>query len=159
MHRATRHSASAGVTLMELLMVIAILLVLFALTTRTFQGVNSGKAIDTEALRIVTELNEARSLTLSSKYAKPFGVHFDSSSVTLFEGATYSAGSATNTTALLNSLVQVSSIDLAGGGSDVVFQRLTGKTAHSGTITLSLLSNASTSKIITIYATGLVDAQ
>ncbi len=157
MNRVTRRPLRAGVTLVELLMVVAILFVLFAVTTRTFQGVNSGKALDTEALHIISELNEARSLTLSSKYANPFGIHFASSSVTLFQGATYDAGSATNTVTLLNSLVHVSSIDLAGGGSDVVFQRLTGKTVHSGSITLSLISSASTSKTIMIYTTGLVD--
>ncbi len=157
MNRATRHSTSTGVTLVELLVTIGILLILSAVTIRTFHAMNSSKALDTEALRIVSELNEARSLTLSSKYADRYGVHFASSSVTLFQGATYIAGSATNTTALLNSLTHISSINLAGGGSDVVFQRLTGKTTHSGSVTISLLSDASTSKTVTIYATGLVE--
>src|SRR3989344_8298077 len=149
MKRAMRRPTSSGMTLMELLVAIGILLVLFALSIRTFQGVNSGKALDTEAERIVTQLNEARSLTLSSKYASQYGVHFASSSITLFQGAIYNAASATNTTELLNSLVRISQIDLTEGGSDVVFQRLTGVAMQSGSLTLSLQSDASASKTIT----------
>ncbi len=118
---------------------------------------NSSKALDTEALRIVSELNMARSLTLSSMYAAQFGIRLASSSVTLFQGASYNAASATNTTSLLNSRVRISNINLSGGGLDVVFQRLTGKTSQSGDVTISLISNASSSKTITIYATGLVE--
>lgn len=154
--RRLSHPLQSGMTMIELLVALGILSFLFMMTTKTFQTANSGEALDTNALKVSAELNEARSLTLSSKNADQFGVHFATSSITLFEGTSFVSGSATNTVSTLNPLVQISSITLSGGGSDVIFQRLTGKTSQSGTITLSLIGSPSSTKTITIYATGIV---
>ncbi len=155
----TKRGARAGVSLIEILMVIAIFLVLFVLTTRSFSTTNASKALDTEAQHIVAELNRARSLTLSSKNSQQYGIHFATTSITLFQSATYEVGSSTNDTVFLRTLIQVASTSFAGGGSNVVFERLTGKTTQNGTVTLSLRSDASRTKTVTIYATGLVETQ
>ena len=148
-----------GFTLVELLVSIAILALLATLTYETFQKTNLSKALDTDALNVLSTLREARSLTLASKNASPWGVHLASSSVTLFQGTTYNAGGATNVVTNLSSQVNVSSITLSGGGSDVVFQRLSGEATESGNTTLSLLASSSVKRTITIYKTGVVEMQ
>jgi len=158
MYHAIRR-ADSGVTIIELLVVIAILSFLFTITTGSFRSANSSEALDTDTQRISSELKEARSLTLSSKNADTFGVHLASSSITLFEGAAFVAGGAENATMPLNPLVRISSIALSGGGSDVVFQRLSGKTSQSGTVTVSLIADPSRTKTITVYATGISETQ
>src|SRR5262245_7888733 len=123
-----------GITLTEILLVTAIMLVLLVLTIETFNRLGATRALDTNTQAIVLELEKARSLTLASKNEAQFGVHIASTSVTLFQGSSYSAGASSNVEVFFNPAVSISGAALAGGGSDVVFQRLTGKTANSGTI-------------------------
>ncbi len=152
-----KRSLAAGITLVELLIVIAIFLVLLVLTTRTFSSANANKALDTETQHVVAELNRARSLTLASKNKRAYGVHFATTSLTTYVGPTYEVGSSTNDVILLNGSVQIASTSFAGGGSKVLFERLTGETANVGTIIISLVSNASSTRTVTIYGTGLVE--
>ena len=152
-------SSARGASLVELLIVIGVIALLSATSYVTYKNMNVSKALDTDTLHVLAELQQARSLTLSSKNADVYGVHFAASDVTLFQGATYAAGAGTNIVTSLNSAVTISSTTLAGGGSDVIFQRLTGETAQSGTVTLSLVASSSVKKTIQIYGTGIVDVQ
>ena len=154
-----KHSIDRGVSIVEILVVIAILSILSVMTFETFWKLNSTKAIETDASRVLLELQEARSLTVSSKNADQYGIHFASSSFTLFEGASFVAGSSTNVTNNLNPAVLISSTSFAGGGADVIFQRLTGETSQNGTVMLSLSASSSVSKTITVYKTGVVEMQ
>ena len=145
-----------GVTLIEVVLVVAIMAVLAALSFSALRMLNATRALEGEAARVAAELQKARSLTISSKNNAQFGVHIQSSQVTLFQGTTFVVGSSTNSVLGINPLITISAISLAGGGSDVIFQRLTGKTAYGGTLTLSR-RGSSAIKTITIYATGLVE--
>lgn len=145
--------------MVEILVVIAILSILSVMTVQTYSRLNSTKAIETDAFRILLELQEARSLTMSSKNARQYGIHLASSSVTLFEGISFVPENTTNITTTLNHAVIVSSSTLSGGGMDVIFQRLTGETSHNGTVTLSLIASSSVSKVIKVHRTGLSEIQ
>ena len=147
-----------GLTMVELLVVLAIVIILSSIVFQVFRTLASSKSLEGETSRVAAEIGRARSLTLASKYAAQFGVHFATSSVTLFQGSSYSASSASNTVTVLSPVVQVASSSFAGGGSDVIFQRLTGGTTQSGTILISL-KNGTTSKTITIYKTGAYEIQ
>ncbi len=152
-----RHSR--GFSLIEILIVIAIVIFLSFFTVQTFHSLASTKGLDANTQRVLADLNKARSLTLASLNADTFGVHFESDRVTLFEGASFATASSTDTVDILDPSVTIAAVTLAGGGSDVVFQRLTGDTNASGFVELSLSSSSSVKKIITIYQTGTVDAQ
>lgn len=132
-------------------------MMLSAMTYETYQLTNRSKALDTDALKVLTKLREARALTLASKNDAQWGVHLASSSITLFEGASYDAGDASNVNINLNPLVTLATITLEGGGSDVVFDRLTGSTPQSGTTTLSLIASSTMTRTIVIYETGVVE--
>ena len=159
MLRFTIMRSVRGFALIELLISVAILLVLSAMTYQVFQTTNNMKALDTESLKLLTQLRTARSFTLASKNASQWGVRVASTSVTLFEGSSYDAASPSNVVSTFNRLVVASTISLAGGGSDIIFERLTGEVDQSGNITLSLVASSSVKRIMTVHHTGIVEIQ
>ncbi len=100
-------------------------------------------------------LNQARNLTLLSKNATVYGVHFASPDYVLFTGSSYSSSDPNNQIFTLSSPDTVLTLSLTGGGSEVVFKRLSGETTQDGTITVSS-PGISKTKTVTIYKTGLV---
>ena len=148
-----------GASFVEILVVIGVLALMAVITFQTYVTVNANKALDTDAQKIMAELGEARSLTIGSRDGSPWGLHVASTSVTLFEGATYSAGASGNVTTALNSVVQVDRVNILGGGTDIIFQRLTGATTATGTMKLIYTASSTVSRTITIYGTGVADVK
>jgi Tfp pilus assembly protein FimT len=146
-----------GFTLLEIVIVIAVIIILFLIIFSAFSGFNRNYALDTAAGQVASVLDEARSLTLASKGNTAYGVHFESSQVVLFKGTVYSTSDPNNSVHTLSSLVTISDITLSGGGSDAVFERLTGKLNKSGTVTISLASDPSMTRTITLQATGIIE--
>ena len=157
MFNLKRNNTSAF-TIVELLIVLAILslLVTLSLSTIVSFGKNQSLALDTQT--VVSALRQARSQTLSSKGSLAYGVHFSAPKVTLYTGPTYTVGSSSNEAFLLSSTDTILTISLTGGGTDVLFNRLSGDTAQDGTIVISSPSLSET-KIVTIYKTGLIQSQ
>jgi len=143
-----------GVSMIEILLSVAIVILLTIPAVSTFRGVQARKVLESDVALVVSVLAQARSLTLASKDEKPYGVHITNTDVTLFESAVFVNGSSTNRISSLNSSVTLSQA-LVGGGSDVVFQRLTGETSDTGTITLT--HQTAGSKTITLYGTGIAE--
>ena len=147
-------SSSKGFTLIDTLIALAIVAVIAVIGVASLSNVNKQDALTAEAEKIITLLTRARSLTLEAKNATVYGVHFETQNAVLFTGSTYTSGSVGNHIQRLNDAVKISSIALIGGGSDVLFQKLTGATSQSGTVRLSVTSNANASTTITIAGTG-----
>ena len=147
-----------GFALIELLISIAIIMILATMTYGVLYTTNTRKALDTDALKVVTKLREARSLTLAAKNDREWGIHLASTSITLFEGSSYDSESSSNIVVKLNPLVTLSST-LQGDGSDVIFERLSGDTAQYGTTTVSLIASSTVARTIIIYETGVVEMQ
>ena len=141
---------------MEALVAVGILVLLGAAGVGSFVSYSRKEALDKNALKIEALLEEARSLTLSSRGDTQYGVHLASNQAVLFQGAAFSSTSASNKVLILPGSV-VASTTLAGGGADVVFDRLRGTANTYGTTTLSLSSGATTTKSIIIYKTGLIE--
>jgi hypothetical protein len=121
--------------------------------------VNSREAVELETAKILSLLAEARALTISAKGGTVYGVHFESQKEVLFSGAAYPAGNPSNRVRPVHDDVRISSILLSGGGSDVVFNKFTGATSQSGTLTLTSVRDAAETKTITITATGVAYSQ
>ena len=145
-----------GFTLPELVVVITILAILSLISISVFKNFRDQEALTKDNGLIVEVLRQAKSLTLNSKSSNQYGVHFGTNSVVLFICPTYSSSASTNLVYNLNPDVRISNISLSGGGSDLLFQKLSGETVNNGTITLTSVS-AGTTKVITIYKTGLVE--
>lgn len=150
---------SRGFTLLEILIVLAISLSLVSVFSSIYLSFNKHVAFDAGAQVTVNFLKEARSLTLASRNADVYGVHFEATRIVLFTGSTFSEPDPNNREYKFKSDIQLTTINLTGGGSDVVFDRLTGETAQFGTTTLSRISNPGTTKDIVIKETGIVELQ
>jgi prepilin-type N-terminal cleavage/methylation domain-containing protein len=145
-----------GFTIIEILITLAILAIIVALLVNSFQLFSKHQEINKDADIVIEALEEARTNTLASQNASQYGVHFATSSVTIFAGSTYVAGASTNVSPSLTSSATVLTRTLTGGGNDVVFQRLTGETAQNGTIGISS-PNTTRTRTVTIYKTGLIE--
>ena len=155
MTRTSDSNFTSGITFVEMILVIAIFAIVTVIAVGAFSKATGREALDKKTGVALSLLEQARNLTLSAKGASVYGVHFEATKAVLFSGSTYSASAASNVTESVSSPVQISSINLFGGGSDVLFNRLVGDTGQSGTVTLSLIASSTQAKTITIFATGL----
>jgi prepilin-type N-terminal cleavage/methylation domain-containing protein len=147
----------AGFSVLEIIIVIVILVLLSTLTFVSFSNLNKHEILDKEALHVLSLIHEARSLTLSSREDSQYGVNFESDKMTLFKGASYSPGDPDNKIISIHPQVRISSIVLNGGGTAMIFKRLSGTTDNHGTTTLSLVGDTSQTKDITIFSTGIAE--
>ena len=145
-----------GFTLVEVVVVAAIGAILTAILISSLPKLNASQALNGDALLVASIIRQARSQTLASKDASAYGVHFENTRVVLFKGLSYSANDSLNISSSLHSLIIISNVALTGG-SDVVFQRLTGETAESGSVTLALVDNPTITKVISISGMGVVN--
>ncbi|MCK5590337.1 MAG: type II secretion system protein [Candidatus Pacebacteria bacterium] len=146
-----------GYTAIEIVLVIGIMGILVTMVGLSFSAFRNSNILAVETEKVVSLIAQARNDTLSSKNDTVYGVRIESNRVVLFESDTFSEVDPDNIEISLDTSVALTDIVLNGGGSDIVFKRLSGKTNEHGTMSLVLTSDPTTKKTITIYATGLVD--
>jgi len=147
-----------GFTIFEIIISLSIFLILAVIVVSSFSSFRNNQELTNAVQKTINLLNLARSKTLSSEGSSQYGVHFESSRIVLFKGASFSESSPDNNVAVFSSLIEISAINFNGEGNNLVFQRLTGKTDNYGTITLRIKSDISKTKIIDIKNTGIVNA-
>ncbi len=140
-----------GFSLVEILIVIVILTILTSMVVSSFGSAGGSQALDTSTVSIISVLNEAKSLAVSSKDASNYGVRILDSKLTSFKN---SYGNE-NKEFTISNLVTISTS--TGIGTDVVFNNVSGNTNASGTITITTLKGPSKNSMIRIYPTGLVE--
>jgi hypothetical protein len=125
-------------------------------------GGNIFKTVQTQtALRSTTgvvmeTLRTARERTLAAINDNQYGVHFDSDRLVLFEGDSYNALDPSNRIIDLDPALEHADITLTGGGSEVVFEKITGVSEQAGTVTLRLKNEPATSEVIQVLPNGQV---
>lgn len=143
-----------GFTVIEMLVALLLVAVIAGAGVVSLSNFNKTQALLLERSKLVSLLAKARSLSLAAKDGVRHSVHFEERKAVLFSGDLYSASDPRNEAEALHSEVRISAVSL-GGGSEVVFEKLTGSPRSSGTVTLSLVSNASSTATITIAPTGV----
>lgn len=153
----TKNNFKKGFTLIEMVLAIGITAVIVTLTVSSFTELSNFQSIDKDSDVVLSYLEKARTQTINSKNFSEYGVRFATTSITLFPGTAYTSTSS-NIVYNLSTKVKISSISLSGGVTDVYFNKVTGESSATGTITFQL-QTASTTKKIIIYGTGLSEIQ
>lgn len=149
------HHRTQGFTLLEVVIVIAIIAILGTITFVSFNASRNVRDLTTSAQNTLSVLRLTQSKTLAGEDNSAWGVRLASNQITLFKGDTF-VGSPLTTIYPLPSSMQITNISLNGGGNDVIFKRVTGETDQSGTFLLSVISSPSNSFSVTIDSLGKV---
>lgn len=152
-----KHFQSHGYTLLEIIIVISILSVLSILAVGGFAAFATKHGDDAAARVALGALEEAHARTLAARNDVAYGVHFATSSVTIFVAPTYTAGTSTNDVRTFPARTELSSIALTGGTYNVTFARLRGDASATGTVTVSRIGDTTLARTITIHASGFVE--
>lgn len=139
-------NSQKGLTLIELLVAIGILLILFALTTinisrlpsSTSQSANYDLLVSdlrSQQTKAMTGYNSSQGATSGSAY----GIHFEDTSYTLFKGTSYSSVDPNNFVVELDTNINFtgSTFPADGSGSYVVFSAGSGDVLNPGSISIS----------------------
>ncbi len=151
-----KKKASLGVTMIELLVVLAILVAMLFVAVSSFSRFRTGAAISDSKEKIMLALSRARSRTLASENGNVYGVHFQPDKAVLFTGSSYATTSVSNEPYLFDVRAPIYRITIAGG-SNVVFKRLTGETTNTGTVVLRSYSDKWLWSTTTISASGIIE--
>ncbi|MFY9457917.1 MAG: prepilin-type N-terminal cleavage/methylation domain-containing protein [Candidatus Spechtbacterales bacterium] len=148
-----------GFTLIEILVVLAVSAVLVGISGGVYTSFNKRSGVDLEARKLESVLNLARNRTLASDGERSFGVHMDNylDEYMLFPGIAYVASDPENEKFEMPPQIDLSAIQLGGGGSDIIFDRLTGTTSQFGSVVIQNVSDTSNSVTICIASSGAIE--
>lgn len=142
-----------GFVLVELIIVIGIFTILVVVAIISAFSFRANIELMDTANEVIEELRLAQSKTTASEDASAYGIHLESDRITLFKGSDFSSrNSAFDEVYIFPQRVEISSWDV--GGDDIVFERISGSTQNSGTITFCLASNPAKTKSVSISASG-----
>ena len=148
-----------GLTLIEIIVAVGILVFISTIGLNAFSSFKKASDLSSGSDTVMTYLIQARSKTLSAENGAQYGVHFESEKIVFFQGGSYIESDSQNQEIILPTTVEISSIILSGGGSDVLFKKLNGETDNDGTIILRLKLNQTREKTVSIKKTGLAVVQ
>jgi prepilin-type N-terminal cleavage/methylation domain-containing protein len=143
-------SNQKGFTLVELLLVLAIFTILFAIVGTISLNSLPSTQLNTQVDQLESMLRKAQARSVSRHADSLWGVHLTSANATLFAGSSYAGRDA----AYDEGMVFPSGI-IGSGLTDVIFQYRTGATSTTGTITLTHSATGGT-RSLTINSTGSV---
>lgn len=148
----------AAFTLVELVIVAAIIAILAAVTTPAFRYFQQKSDLNNSAQDLISALRLAQNKTAASQGQSQWGVYFSTSTspnqYTLFKGANYaSRDTQFDEPRKLAAAVEIYQIDL-GGLSEVVFNKITGAAVSPGSLSVGLKIDFAQNKIIYIDALG-----
>lgn len=149
--KITTPNSRQGISLLEIIITIAIVLILSAVGLSALSNYNKKQSLKANTDMVLSVLSEARSKTTASDGGSRYGVHFEESKAVLFR-ETYVAGAADNVEFNIVGPAKIENITIAGG-SDVLFKKISGETDNNGSLVISL-RDGSDSVEIDIEKTG-----
>jgi len=146
---------SKSFSLIEVLVIIAVIAILVGLSSLNLVSFGRASEVDAGRVEVVQALREAQSNSMANLGANPWGVHFESAKVVIFQdgGAGFDPNdSQNNRVKIMPKGISLSWI-FTGGGDNLMFEKGTGQTLNSGTVTVS----GNTSIEIKINKEGMID--
>lgn len=149
-----------GVTLTELILVIAIIAVLGVITVPTLLGRRGKSDLENTTSQLVSLLREAQSRSVAQSSDSAWGVRFDnavtsSPSFALFYGS-YSTSTVVRRNTLPRTLRYATSSITEGGSLEVMFRKLSGFASSSASLRVEIVRIPTVSSTITVATSGLV---
>ncbi|QQG52601.1 MAG: type II secretion system protein [Candidatus Falkowbacteria bacterium] len=146
-----------GFTLLELLLVMAILVTVALASREVYNGFAMGKNIDAVSKTVIFDLRTARSNAMSGQESNNWGIHFVNGASDYYEffssPGTYAHASTTvKTTTYLSGGLSFGTPS-EGNNLDIIFTSLSG-TSSSATVNIT---SSQDQKNITVNAEGLVN--
>lgn len=150
-----------GFTLVELLLIIGILFFLAGIATPVFRFFQKESDLTNSVEEIINTLRLAQNKTLASEGKSSWGIYFSTSTTphqyVLFKGSNYVTRDAFfDEIHNLPRGIEIYEIDLVGGGSEIIFNRIVGTTNQFGKISLRLKEDISKNKKITVQSSGQI---
>jgi len=161
MEKLTQNKFSFGLTIIELLTVVAILIILTSISISLFRIFQKESGLTNTAEEIINMLRFAQNKTLASQESSQWGVYFLTSSspqeYILFKGGDYtSRDPAYDQVHKIPEKIEIYEVNLTGGGSEIVFERISGDTNYSGNVSLRLKENTLKTRQIIVEQSGKV---
>lgn len=147
----TNKSIASGFTMVELLVVIALMGILVGLSIPFYQSFQVSSQLDNTSFEIIQTLRLAQANAISGENEETFGIHFEQQRYTLFQGDIYNSNDSSNEINDIPGTLNISTTF----GQDIIFSRIKGEASVAGTVTIS--SNTNESKVIKINAKGSID--
>lgn len=150
---------SKAFTLIEIIIVIGLMGLIATMSLSVLRNLLNKQRVEKDAESAYSYLQQARNQTIVGEGGLQYGVAFSSTTITLFRGTSYTPGD-TNVvtfTLLNNSVFQ--NVSLTPSGSQVYFQKISGKPSAVGTVEVVSKTNTSIKETIVIYASGLTEVQ
>lgn len=144
-----------GFTLLEIIVAVGIISLIGATSMVSFLNSRRTRDLGANGQNVLSILRLAQSKTIAGEDASNWGVHLDSSQFVLFRGVTYAGAIKTEPHALPDTL-EIANISLAGGGQDIIFQKIYGTTVQSGTFDIRVKAVTTQKFSITIDSSGKV---
>lgn len=138
-----------GFTLIEMVMTIAMVAVLAAISLPVYRQFQVQNDVDVAAITTTQSLRRAQLLAQAGEGDSEWGVRVDAASITVFKGATYAGRDA-----LQDEVFSYPSTISRSGVQEVVFSRIVGEPSTTGTITFTSVEGDARS--VTINAKGMV---
>ena len=148
-----------GFSVVEILLVVGLIALLVSLSFLGYRSFEKSLTLSTTANEIITALHLAADQTISSKGDMVYGVHFESDAYAIFSGLVYNASSTGNEVFAMPAAIEISDIALTGGGSEVIYNRLTGQTDTPGTVSLRVKLEPTKTRIVNVLSAGYAGEQ
>jgi prepilin-type N-terminal cleavage/methylation domain-containing protein len=152
----SKQTSIFGFTLIETLIGVAIVVIIATVVAVNLSSFTKKQQIDNGVDESIALFNEARSRTVSAFGGNQYGVRVSSGSLEMFTGTTYSSASSNKIVTLPSGISTV--VSIAGGGTDIVFEEMTGDTNQYGTVIIKNSSTTVGQKTITISKTGIASS-
>lgn len=161
MEKLTQNKSSLGFTLIELLTIITILSILTVISVSVFRLFQRESDLTNNAEEIINTLRVAQNKTLASEESSQWGVYFSISGspqeYILFKGSDYASRDPLyDQSHKISERIEIYEVDLAGGASEVIFERVVGSTDYSGSISLRLKEDISKTRQAIIQQSGKI---
>jgi len=150
--------SGAGLTLIELMTVLGMIVIIAAITAPSFASIKRGVGLNNTAQEIVSALRVAQNRAISSQRpvgntADPinYGVHFSGSTYTLYYGNDWASAGAKEAHQLPDGTTVCPT-----SATDIIFNRLDGIAVSSGDVKIGIDCNGSTTRTITVAPSGTI---